>query len=154
MTGMPLKNFHHHMFNVSWTVLATSVSRWQPIPGSDPLIVSILQGVIAVTVQLFYTWRIHVLIHSWFLTIPVAFLSLGGGGRFYKYYRIISVLNISWKAASFVSTYDLSLIPAYGKFQPWDVSSLRIFFIFFFKDTISRDLSSLGLVAPASSMSL
>lgn len=61
-------------------------------------------GVIAVTVQLFYTWRIHVLIHNWFLTISVAFLSLGGG------------------AASLVSTYDLSLIPAYGKFQPWDGS--------------------------------
>jgi len=152
MTGMPLKNFHRRMFNVSWTVLATSVSWWQLILESYPLIISIFQGVIAVIVQLFYTWRIHVLIHSWFLTIPVAFLSLGGGGGFYKYYCIIIVLNLSWKTASLISTYDLSLIPAYGKFQPWDVSRLRIFFIFFFKDAISRDLSSPGLVAPASSM--
>ncbi|KAJ3572977.1 hypothetical protein NP233_g2734 [Leucocoprinus birnbaumii] len=59
-------------------------------------------GVVEVMVQLFYAWRIHVVIQNWLLTAVVVALSLASG------------------VGSWVATYGGLQTPTFAEFQKWD----------------------------------
>ncbi|KAJ3567078.1 hypothetical protein NP233_g6593 [Leucocoprinus birnbaumii] len=59
-------------------------------------------GLVGLIVQLFYAWRIHVLIHSWLLVAVVALISLAGG-----------------VGATYI-TYNVAVTPDYSQWGSWD----------------------------------
>ncbi|KAF9448637.1 hypothetical protein P691DRAFT_775279 [Macrolepiota fuliginosa MF-IS2] len=65
---------------------------------ADPVITAY----IGVIVQLFYAWRIHVLIQNWFLVLLVVSVSLAGG-----------------VGATYI-TYKVSITPDYTQWAAWD----------------------------------